>query len=178
MPAIAPYLSDAQLFLGAIALEAIPDPACDEALRKAEAGLKGRLLVGVINSIGVRRDAKAVNALAKRLGDGDADVAAAVAAALGGIGGDAAAGALEKATAARPAVRGEVADGRPLCGKESGQGERNEAIRLYDSVSRADVPQSRVLEGVRGAIIARGPAGHPLLVEILNRPTRSGLPWA
>ena len=57
VPAIAPYLADEELSSWArIALEAIPDPACDEALRKAEAGLKGRLLIGVINSIGVRHD--------------------------------------------------------------------------------------------------------------------------
>ena len=126
VPAIAPYLSDEELSSWArIALEAIPDPACDEALRKAEAGLKGRLLIGVINSIGVRRDAKAVDALVTRLGDADADVAAAAAAALGRIGGDAAAKALEKALATRHAggpQRGRRR-ARPLCGKEPGRRE-------------------------------------------------------
>ena len=171
VPAIAPYLSDEELSSWArIALEAIPDPACDEALRKAETSLKGRLLIGVINSIGVRRDAKAVDALVKRLGDADADVAAAAAAALGRIGGDAAAKALEKALAtAPPAVRGEVADAVVRCAeKYLAAGKKDEAIRLYDLVSKADVPQHRVLEGVRGAIIARGPAGLPLLVELLK----------
>lgn len=81
VPAIAPYLADEELSSWArIALEAIPDPSCDETLRKAEADLKGRLLVGVINSIGVRRDAKAVDSLIKRLADVDADVAVAAAA--------------------------------------------------------------------------------------------------
>ena len=50
-------------------LEPIPDPAVDAALRDALGKVKGRLLVGVIGSIGVRRDPKAVPALAKRLGD-------------------------------------------------------------------------------------------------------------
>ena len=63
VPAIAPYLADEELSSWArIALEAIPDPACDEALREAEGTLKGRLLIGVINSLGVRRDARAVGA--------------------------------------------------------------------------------------------------------------------
>jgi HEAT repeat protein len=35
-------------------------------------------------------------------------------------------------------------------------------------VSTANVPQNRVLEGVRGAIIVRGSAGLPLLVELLK----------
>ena len=171
VPAIAPYLADEELSSWArIALEAIPDPACDEALRKAETGLKGRLLIGVINSIGVRRDAKAVDALVKRLGDADADVAAAAAAALGRIGGEAAAKALERSLAtAPPAVRGEVADAVVRCAeKDLAAGKKDEAIRLYDLVSKADVPQNRVLEGVRGAIIARGPAGLPMLVELLK----------
>ena len=171
VPAIAPYLSDEQLSSWArIALEAIPDPACDEALRKAEIGLKGRLLIGVINSIGVRRDAKAVDALVKRLGDADPDVAVAAAAALARINGDAAAQALEKALATvPPAVRSEVADAVVRCAeKYLADGKKNEAIRLYDLVSKADVPQNRVLEAVRGAILARGSAGLPLLVDLLK----------
>src|SRR5438128_7730640 len=56
---LAALLSDAQLASWArIALEAIPDPAADEALRNAMIKLQGGLLVGVINSISVRRDAK------------------------------------------------------------------------------------------------------------------------
>lgn len=171
VPAIAPYLSDEELSSWArIALEAIPDPACDEVLRKAEASLKGRLLIGVINSIGVRRDAKAVDALAARLGDADVDVAVAAAAALGRIGGDSAAKTLEKALAtATPAVRGEVADAVVRCAEKNlAAGKKDEAIRLYELVSKADVPQRRVLEGVRGAIVARGSAGLPGLVDLLK----------
>jgi HEAT repeat protein len=171
VPVIAPYLSDEELSSWArIALEAIPDPACDEALRKAEASLKGRLLIGVINSIGVRCDAQAVDALAARMGDPDAAVATAAVAALGRIRNDAAAKVLERALAtAAPAIRGEVADAVVRCAeKKLAEGKKDEAIRLYDLVSKADVPQNRVLEGIRGAIVARGAAGLPLLVELLQ----------
>jgi hypothetical protein len=62
VPALAPLLSDANLASWArIALEVIPGPAADEALRAAAGKLQGKLLVGVINSIGVRRDPKAVD---------------------------------------------------------------------------------------------------------------------
>ena len=169
--AIAPYLADAELSSWArIALEAIPDPSSDEALRKAEAGLKGRLLAGVINSIGVRCDSKAVDALVKRLEDVDVEVAVAAAAALGRIGGDAAAKALEQSLAAAPpAVRSEVADAIVRCAeKDMAAGNKKEAIRLYELVSKADVPQTRALEGVRGAIIARGSDGLPMLVDLLK----------
>jgi HEAT repeat protein len=169
--AIAPYLADEELSSWArIALEAIPDPACDEALRKAEATLKGRLLIGVINSLGARRDSQAVAALAKRLGDADQDVAIAAAASLGRIGGDKATQALEKALAAAPpAIRCEVADDVVRCAEKClAGGNKDNAIRLYDLVAHANVPDYRVLEGVRGAILARGSAGHPMLVELLQ----------
>lgn len=175
VPAIAAFLNDEELSSWArIALEAIPDPACDEALRKAASDLKGRLLIGVINSIGVRRDAQAVEALVARLSDADADVACAAAAALGRIRNAPAAKALEQALAAAvPAVRGEVADAVVRCAElQLAEGKRDEAIRLYELVSKADVPQIRVLEGVRGAIIARGKAGLPQLVELLKSPDK------
>ena len=64
VPELAQLLTDEQLASWSrIALEAIPGPAADEALRKALDSLKGRLLVGTINSIGVRRDAMAVDPL-------------------------------------------------------------------------------------------------------------------
>ena len=92
VPALAPLLLDKELSSWArIALEAIPDPAADEALRTALGKAQGRLLVGVINSIGVRRDAQAVSGLVAKLKDADADVASAAAVALGHIGGDQAA---------------------------------------------------------------------------------------
>src|SRR5215472_6492777 len=46
-------------------LEPNPDPSADEALRDALPKLSGRLKIGVITSIGVRKDAKAVDILAK-----------------------------------------------------------------------------------------------------------------
>ena len=45
--------------------------------------LRSRLLVGVINSLGVRRDANAVEMLVGRLKDADSEVASAAAVALG-----------------------------------------------------------------------------------------------
>ena len=95
-----------------IALEVIPDAAADHALRTASGQLQGRLLVGVINSLGVRRDAKAVEGLIARLKDHQTDVAAAAAVALGRIGGDAAVTCLRHSSAIEPReVRSAVAEG-------------------------------------------------------------------
>jgi hypothetical protein len=72
VPALAALLGDEKLaHMARGALETIADPAADEALRDALGKLKGRPLLGVIGSIGVRRDAKAVAAMAKLLADAD-----------------------------------------------------------------------------------------------------------
>jgi HEAT repeat protein len=124
-------------------LEPIPDPAVDSALRDALDKLKGRLLVGVIGSIGVRRDPKAVPALVKRLGDGDPEVAGAAARALGKIGTLEAATALEKALPTTHAgCRLDVCEGLLRCAEVlRSQGRRQEARAIYDQLRTASVPE-------------------------------------
>ena len=171
VPALAPLLADEQLASWArIPLEVIPGPAADEALRQAMGKLKGRLLVGVINSIGVRRDAQAVDGLALQLKDADADVASAAAVALGRIGDAAATQTLEQSLATAPAaVRSAVAEGCILCAERLlAAGQPAEAAKLYDMIRKADLPKPRIVEATRGAILARQSAGVPLLVEQLQ----------
>src|SRR5687767_14741035 len=56
-------------------LEQMPDPAAGDALRAALGTLKGKALIGVVNSLGVRRDEKAVAALGPLASSGDAELA-------------------------------------------------------------------------------------------------------
>jgi HEAT repeat protein len=176
VPALARLLSDPHLASWArIALEAIPDPAATAALRHAMGGLQGKLLIGVINSIGVRRDPEAVGGLVKRLKDKDPDVASAAAVALGRIGGAKAAKALNQSlTVAPTAVRPAIAEGCILCAEGFiAQGKSAEAVKLYDAVRAADVPKQKMLEAIRGAILARQSAGLPLLLEQLRSPDKA-----
>lgn len=171
VPALAPLLADERLASWArTALEAIPGPASDKALRQAAGTLHGKLLVGVINSIGVRRDTKAVGVLASKLKDTDADAASAAAVALGRIGGSKAAKALTRRLPQAPAaIRSAVAEGCIRCGEQFlAQGKLADAVKLYDAVRAADVPKQRVLEATRGAILARKSSGIPLLLEQLR----------
>ncbi len=168
---LAPLLSNPQLASWArIALEAIPGPEADEALRKATDSLDGLLLVGVINSIGVRRDAASVEALTKHLKNNDVESASAAAVALGRIGTDEAAQSLRQALQAGPVpVRSAVAEGCVLCAERRlAEGKSAEAAELYDEVRKAEVPKQRLLEATRGAILARGDEGLPLLLEQLR----------
>ncbi|MCA9445151.1 MAG: hypothetical protein KC964_30460, partial [Candidatus Omnitrophica bacterium] len=68
------------------ALEMMPFPEVDVALRKAMKEQKGNLLAGIIMSLGNRRDTAAVDMIAEQLGSSDPAVALASAYALGDIG--------------------------------------------------------------------------------------------
>jgi HEAT repeat protein len=171
IPVIAPLLADKELASWArIALEAIPGPAADAALRDALDKLEGRLLIGVINSIGVRRDIGAVDNLVRRLDNTDSDVASAAAVALGHIGGGQSAKALIQCLSEAPVgVRSAIAEGCILCAEWFlARSRTGEAISLYDMVRQADVPKQRHLEAIRGSILARKSAGVPLLIEQLR----------
>lgn len=86
VPALAPLLADPQLSVYArFALEPMPGPEADGALRGALGKLKGNLLAGVVNSIGQRRDAKAIYALEKLRHDPDSEVGRAADVALARI---------------------------------------------------------------------------------------------
>jgi HEAT repeat protein len=86
VPALADLLDDPRLsHYARLALEAIPDSAAGLALRDALGKVEGKLLVGVINSLGQRRDTKAIEALAKLLRHDHVEVAQAAAAALARI---------------------------------------------------------------------------------------------
>ena len=105
IPTLAALLADEKLsHMARYALESISDPAADVAFRSALGKLKGPQLVGVIGSIGVRKDTKAIPALIKLLNDKNPQAAAAAAAArsLGDIGNSAAAKALQAALAKAP----------------------------------------------------------------------------
>ncbi|NLF99871.1 MAG: hypothetical protein GX565_06940, partial [Lentisphaerae bacterium] len=157
---LAALLADEKLaHMARYALETIPHPSADEALRAALDRLQGRLLTGVIQSIGVRRDAQAVPALAKRLGAADPEVAAAAAVALGRIGAPAAREALAGALGRVPAA----ADGVLACAEAAAPAD---ARALYDRLRAAPVPPHVKMAAVRGAILSRGAeAGLPLLLE-------------
>jgi HEAT repeat protein len=46
------------------------------------------------------------------------------------------------------------------------------AVEIYDEVRKADVPKQRLIEATRGAILARGQEGTPLLLEQLRSPDK------
>ena len=177
VPDVATYLADGRLSSWArIALEAIPGAEASAALRAAagpDSKLAGRQLAGVINSLAVRRDADAEPLLAMRLGDAEPAVASAAAAALGRIGTAGSAAALSRALAAGKPDRDAVAEACIVCGERRlAAGDAAGALDLFAAVRSADVSEQRWAEAARATILARGRDGIPLLVELLQSPTR------
>jgi HEAT repeat protein len=180
VPLLAPLLADEHLASWArIALEAIPDSAAESALLDSLGKLKGKLLIGVINTLGVRRDPVAGAALVEKLKDNDPEVVAAASVALGRIGGHPAAQALVPLLESAPAaVRPAVAEGCILCAEQyladsKSADAATDAKLLYDVVRRANVTKQKTIEATRGAILARGNAGISLLVEQLQSADRA-----
>jgi HEAT repeat protein len=140
------------------ALERIPAPEAAQAMRDALPKLSGALKVGAIGSLGVRRDAASVPALAALLGDADVAVACAAACALGDIGSTEAAKALgDFAKKAPEGVKPAVADACLACAEQLlADGKKADALAIYKSLSGEDQPKHVRLAATRGMLTAAG----------------------
>jgi len=169
VPVLATMLDQEKLSVYArFALEPIPDPSVDEAFRAALGKLKGLRLVGVINSIGNRADEGAVDQLKKLLGESDQQVAAAAAATLSKIATPECVAALKEALAGPASLRPAIGDAcLTACDKLTAAGKADAAADLFDAMLGADLPKYIRIAAARGAIVARGSAGLPRLVEYL-----------
>jgi hypothetical protein len=139
-------------------LEPNPDPSVDEALRDALPKLTGRLQIGVITTIGVRKDAKALDTLTKLIDHSDPDVAGSAAASVGMIGGLQAARSLQAALGrTKPPVFPVVARATLLCAESLMAGNRPRALELYSQLTAPTMPQPVRLAALR-VLNAAGPA--------------------
>ena len=164
VPALAALLPDPHLSVYArYGLEPIADASADDALRAALAKLKGTLLIGVINSIGKRRDAKASPTLARMINDSDPDVARAAAAALGSIGGEASSKTLQEALGrTKGTTRMAVADACLVCAERLlAANARDQALALYAYLSRPDIPGPARLGAMQAIIREETATGRP-----------------
>jgi len=168
---LAALLADEKLsHMARYALEPMSDATVDQAFREGLGKLKGKPLIGVIGSVGVRGDTQAVGMLAKMLHDRDGEVAEASARALGKIGNAAATtalqGALAKASGDRQLA---VCEGLFRCAEGFvAQGRRKEAIGIYDVLLKLKAPHQVRGGALRGAILARETEGMVLLARYLK----------
>lgn len=150
---LAAMLSDEKLnHMARYGLETIPDPSVDDALREALGKLKGLPLAGVAASIGVRRDPKAVEGLAKLLTNSNAHVAQIAARSLGSIGSVDCAKAIQNAIPDAPAANKlAFCDGLFRCAESlRAQGFKDLALGIYDFLAKQDGPK-QVKSGAESA---------------------------
>lgn len=156
------------------ALENIDDPAAAAALREATARLQGRPLLGLINSIGQRRDAQAVTLLEGLLPHGDPAVASAAAGALGRIATPEAAVVLTEALGKDSPAKNQIADASLACGEGLLEGGNEPAaVAMWERVSDADVPKHIKAAAIGARLRARGAAAKDLLVAQLRHEDRT-----
>lgn len=171
VPVLAALLGDEHL--GQYArdgLERMPDAAAGAALRDALGRLQGNALIGVVHSLGLRRDAAAVPALEKLAGDASSAAAPAALLALGRIA-TPGAGLILGATLARgtPELRAAAAEGLLfVAAQDAAEGRTGLARQRYEAVRGAGVPLPLRLTATRGAILTGGADALPLLLAQLR----------
>jgi len=144
VPALAKMLTnDEYADMARYALERIPDEAVDEALRDALPKTSGKTKVGIINSLGERKDSKSAIALSKLIYDSDNMIADAAASALGKIGGPEATKVLAEA---KDKTSGKlqlvVLDAYLKCADQfTTQGKKRQALAIYKELSEESLPE-------------------------------------
>jgi len=154
VPTLAGLLADERhSHMARYALERIPGAEAAQSLRDALAKVNGKLKVGVIGSIGSRRDALAVSALAGLLKDQNASVARAATTALGNIGSVAAAKALQESLPSAVETKESVIDAELACAEALlADNKDTAALALYKSLSGDQQSRLVRLAATRGML--------------------------
>lgn len=167
VPVLASLLGDEKLsHYARFALEPMPGKA-GAALREALNTVQGTLKLGIINSIGARRDAEAIPALKELLASDDLALADAAASALARIGTpDSVAILIESLSSAQGDRANFMADalviGADVLRRDGNQAQ---AVAAYRAIRGAKLPVRYVIAAVRGEIVTAGDEGLALWEE-------------
>jgi HEAT repeat protein len=160
VPVLAELLTDAGLSHAArYALESMPAPEAGAALVEALVKTNGLVRAGIIQSLGRRRETRAVPALSKLVSDPDATTTIAAATSLGRIGDPAAVRAL---LAALPGAGGGPRRSAILdalleaANEELRAGRRDSAFGIFGRIQAMPVPGHVRAAAYRGLILAAG----------------------
>lgn len=170
VPALARLLPDNDLsHMARFALQDTAGPEAAAALRDAMGKLSGKLRIGVISSLGARRDPKAVGAIAKLAAGSDPVLADAALSALGMIGTDEAARALAEMTVPA-ALNGRRVDSYLMCAdKLAADGKTARAGAIYRSVldNKRASPLVRVA-ALRGVVLTKTGNAVDVILKLLD----------
>ncbi|MGE5611569.1 MAG: HEAT repeat domain-containing protein [Bacillota bacterium] len=171
VPALAKLLPDDELSdFARYALERMEYPAAGAALRESLSTLKGNPLIGVINSIGERRDTKAIDALVPMLANSDLAIATSSATALAKIGTPKAANALAKARANAPAaIKPALTDAYLLCAERlAANNQAKQAAEVYEHLNSPAEAKLTRIAALRGLVAVRGIQATNAVIDVLK----------
>lgn len=151
IPVLTALLADEKLsHMARYALERIPAPEADQALRSALPKVAPKIKIGVISSLGARREATAIPALQIMLASTDPGVAQSAANALGAI----ALPDANKALAAikpTPATKAAIADASLACAENLlAHGRKPDAKATYERILASNPTKPVKLAATRG----------------------------
>ncbi|MBU6401096.1 MAG: HEAT repeat domain-containing protein [Verrucomicrobia bacterium] len=173
VPLLARLLTDSQFSdMARYALGAIPDRSVNRALRQALNQTSGKTQIGIINTLGFRRDTAAVRRLGRLLNGADPGVATAAAHALGNIGGPEAAGLLSRTLArATGEFHFAVADAYLACAEGYlARNDRAHALEIGRELFQARQPVQTRVGALRLLAGAGGNEGVGRVLESLRDP--------
>ena len=168
IPALAKLLTDEKLSHAArFALEGMPGERVARALREALGKTESELKIGIISSIGARRDRKAVSDLATLAGQPDKGLAGAAIEALGRIGGPDAARALASLRPRRE-TRPARAHALLACADSLVADDKAKAAALYRALADDGNPTSVQIAALSGLTRADKDKALPLVATALK----------
>ena len=179
IPVLATWLGDAELsHLARVALEAIPSPQVDSLFRQQLSTASGDQLIGIIDSIGNRRDTAAVESLALLLPQATGATQAAALSALGTIASPESAeilltllktsANLQGNAGSNATLANAVADAALRCADRFAvEGKTAEALKVYDAVRAAPVSPTLLAAATLSTIRVSGSTGLALLNDQL-----------
>jgi len=171
VPQLASLLTDEKLSdMARYALQRIEAPSAVEAMRSALPKANPGQKIGLINSLGERKDTKSLDPIIGYLNSGDEPIAIAAARALAKIGGSKAADALRAIrTSAEGQLAAVVRDAYLQCADGLlAAGNKDQAADIYHQMYKPDQPKHVRLAALRGIVAAGGEKTMPLLTEILT----------
>jgi len=172
VPALSRLLASAETAdMARYALERIPGAEADTALIGMLSKTSGRVRVGIVNTLGQRRNPASVQPLSGLISGEDAQAALAAAAALGRIGDGLAAQALSNARAkASGALRLEIERAYLRCGEEMVNGKNLKgAFAVFKELNGSAETMVRI-GALRGLALSGGREAVPLLAAAIQSP--------
>lgn len=171
VPTLAEMLKEpATADMARYALERIPGSGVDNALRQVLTKTGGKKRIGIINTLGRRRDNKSVGIIAKLIEDADMETAAAAVNALGRIADSKSVQALEKAkNSTKGELRQRVLDAYLGCAESlADSGSTKKARTIYKELYESPEPDAIRSAALKGLVLSSGEEAVDILIDAIK----------